>query len=81
MPAEVVFSSTQPARSPAQYGRRDPNPVRRYAGIGAVLLLHIFFIWALMNGLANKVVQIVQKPIETKIIEPVKPPPPPPMPA
>ena len=80
MPAEVVFSSAQPSGGPAQYGRRDPNPIRRYAGIGAVLLLHIFFIWALMNGLANKVVQIVQKPIETKIIEPVKPPPPPPMP-
>lgn len=45
-----------------------------------MLLLHVFFIWALMSGLANKVVQIVQKPIETRIIAPVKPPPPPPLP-
>jgi protein TonB len=65
---------------PRQYGRQQRNPVRRYAGIAVVLLLHLFFVWALMNGLANKVVQIVQKPIETKIIEPVKPPPPPPVP-
>jgi len=80
MSAEVMSRSTRLAGSSLQYGRRQQNPVRRYAGIGAVLLLHIFFIWALMSGLANKVVQIVQKPIETKIIEPVKPPPPPPMP-
>lgn len=65
---------------PRQYGSRQRNPVRRYGGIAVVLLLHLLFIWALMNGLANKVVQVIQKPIETKIIEPVKPPPPPPMP-
>ena len=53
------------------------NPGSRYLGIAAVLLLHIVLIWALMNGLANKVVQIVQKPIEMRIIEQVKPPPPP----
>jgi protein TonB len=80
MSAELISRSTRLAGSPPQYGRRQQNPVRRYAGIATVLLLHIVFIWALMNGLANKVVQIVQKPIETKIIAPVKPPPPPPMP-
>jgi periplasmic protein TonB len=80
MSAEVIYRSTHLAGRPPHYGRRQQNPVRRYAGITAVLLLHIFFVWALMSGLANKVVQIVQKPIETKIIEPVKPPPPPPMP-
>jgi periplasmic protein TonB len=80
MSADVMSRSTRLGGSSPQYGRRQQNPVRRYTGIAAVLLLHIFFIWALMSGLANKVVQIVQKPIETKIIEPVKPPPPPPMP-
>ncbi|MGI4815525.1 MAG: energy transducer TonB [Janthinobacterium lividum] len=80
MSAQVFPRSTPLAGRPAAYGRRQQNPVRRYAGIIVVVLLHVFFIWALMNGLANKVVQIVQKPIETKIIEPVKPPPPPPMP-
>ncbi|PLZ00894.1 energy transducer TonB [Burkholderia sp. WAC0059] len=72
-------ASTVPGR-PYQYGRRQQNPVRRYAGIAVVLLLHLVFIYALMNGLANKVVQVISRPIETKIIEPVKPPPPPPMP-
>lgn len=62
---------------PRQYGAGQHNPVRRYLGIGVVLLLHVLFIWALMNGLANKVVQIIQKPVDVRIIEPVKPPPPP----
>ncbi|ABE36288.1 hypothetical protein DR64_8061 [Paraburkholderia xenovorans LB400] len=80
MSTEVISRSGRLAGRPPRYGNRQRNPVRRYAGIAVVVLLHILFIWALMNGLANKVVQIVQKPIETKIIEPVKPPPPPPMP-
>ncbi|WP_028217716.1 energy transducer TonB [Paraburkholderia oxyphila] len=62
---------------PRQYGARQQNPVRRYLGIGFVLLLHGLFIWALMNGLANKVVQIIQKPVDVRIIVPAKPPPPP----
>ncbi|CAE6823743.1 MULTISPECIES: energy transducer TonB [Paraburkholderia] len=80
MSTELISRSAPSGERPRQYGRRQLNTVRRYAGIAVVLLLHIFFIWALMNGLANKVVQIVQKPIETRIIEPVKPPPPPPLP-
>ena len=77
MSTELISGSAPASARPRQYGRRQQNPVRRYAGIAVVLLLHIFFIWALTNGLANKVVQIVQKPIETRIIAPVKPPPPP----
>ncbi|MFM0305663.1 TonB family protein [Paraburkholderia sediminicola] len=80
MSTELISRSAPSSARPRQYGRRPQNPVRRYGGITVVLLLHLFFIWALMNGLANKVVQIVQKPIETRIIEPVKPPPPPPIP-
>ncbi|HEX7910004.1 MAG TPA: energy transducer TonB [Paraburkholderia sp.] len=80
MSTELISRLAPPGARPRQYGRRRQNSVRRYAGIAAVLLLHLFFIWALMNGLANKVVQIVQKPIETRIIQPVKPPPPPPIP-
>jgi protein TonB len=53
---------------------------RRYGGVAAVLVLHALLIYALVNGLATKVVQVIQRPIETKIIEPVKPPPPPPLP-
>jgi periplasmic protein TonB len=65
---------------PREFGKKQQNPMRRYGGIAVALILHIVLIYALVNGLATKVVQIVQQPIETRIIEPVKPPPPPPKP-
>jgi periplasmic protein TonB len=65
---------------PREFGKQHQNPARRYGGIIVVLLLHVLLIYALLNGLATKVVKVIQKPIETKIIEPVKPPPPPPLP-
>lgn len=65
---------------PREFGKKQQNPVRRFGGIGIVLVLHAVLIYALLNGLATKVVQVIQHPIETRIIEPVKPPPPPPMP-
>lgn len=43
-----------------------------------VVLLHILVIWAIASGLARKVVEKVAGPIETKVIEEIKPPPPPP---
>jgi len=43
-----------------------------------VVLLHILMIWALASGLARKIVKAVTDPIETKVIEEIKPPPPPP---
>ncbi len=64
------------------------RPVRtakksRAPGIGIVIVLHILIIYALVSGLARKAVDLVQKPLETKLIaEQVKPPeettPPPP---
>jgi len=47
-------------------------------GIGVVLGLHVLLGWALLNGLAQRMVEVIKGPIETKIIEEVKPPPPPP---
>jgi protein TonB len=47
-------------------------------GFAVVVLLHLLLGWALLNGLARKVVEVIKAPIETKIIEEVKPPPPPP---
>lgn len=61
---------------PREFGKKQQNPVRRFGGIAVVLLLHAVLIYALLNGLATKVVQVIQHPIETRIIEPVKPPPP-----
>ena len=62
-----------------------PNDTgRRFTGIGVVVVLHIILVYALLNGLARKIVEVVQAPLETKIIEEVKPPkldkPPPPPP-
>ncbi|MEX3957003.1 energy transducer TonB [Trinickia sp. EG282A] len=68
------------AARPREFGRRQQNPARRFGGLAAVIALHIVIVYALVNGLANKVVRVIEKPIETKIIEPVKPPPPPPLP-
>lgn len=65
---------------PREFGRKQQNPVRRFGGIAVVIALHIVLVYALLNGLATKVVHVIQHPIETKIIEPVKPPPPPPLP-
>lgn len=78
----VFASGGGPARPgrPRQFGGKQRNPVRRFGGIAAVLLLHVLLVYALLNGLATKVVQVIQHPIETRIIEPVKPPPPPPLP-
>ena len=52
-------------------------------GFVAVLLLHAVLVYALINGLARKIVEVVQAPLETKILEEIKPPvdkPPPPPP-
>jgi periplasmic protein TonB len=59
-----------------RYGARKQGALRRYAGIGFVVVLHLVLVWALINGLATRVAQVVEKPVETRIIEPVKPPPP-----
>ena len=52
---------------------------RRLVGFGFVVLLHILIAYALVSGLARKVVEVVKGPIEVKVIEEVikKPPPPP----
>jgi protein TonB len=49
---------------------------RKVGGFIAVVILHIVLIYALVNGLARKIVEVIQKPLETKLIEEVKAPPP-----
>src|SRR5438094_10581317 len=57
---------------------------RRLTGVVVTVALHVVLIYALIHGLARKIVEIVAPPLETKIIEeikapqPEKPPPPPP---
>ena len=42
-----------------------------------VVGIHFLMIWAIVSGLATKIVKKIAEPIETKVIEEVKPPPPP----
>jgi len=64
------------------YARHQASSAR-LVGAGLVVLLHIGIIYALVTGLAHRVVDVVHAPIETKIIDemrPEKPLPPPPPP-
>jgi protein TonB len=60
------------------FGQEQRNPGKHMVGISVVLGLHVLLGWALLNGLAQRMVEVIKGPIETKIIEEVKPPPPPP---
>lgn len=57
---------------------------RRFTGLIVTVALHIALVYAMIHGLARKIVEVVLPPLETKIIEQVKPPapdkPPPPPP-
>ncbi|MDP1693600.1 MAG: energy transducer TonB [Burkholderiaceae bacterium] len=60
------------------YAEQQRDPGKHAIGIGIVVVMHILLGWALVNGLARTVIEVVKGPIETKIIEEIKPPPPPP---
>jgi periplasmic protein TonB len=65
-------------RTSLDYAAQQRKPGKHLMGIGIVLLLHLVLGWALLNGLAQRLVEVIKAPIETKIIEEIKPPPPPP---
>jgi len=52
------------------------DPVRSAAGLVVVVLLHVLLIWALINGLGHRLVDVIKGPLVTKIIPQIKPPPP-----
>ena len=54
------------------------KPTKHVVGFGVVLALHLLLGYGLLNGLAQRMVEVIKGPIETKIIEETKPPPPPP---
>jgi periplasmic protein TonB len=68
----------RPEDSSVDFAQQQRNPTKHLVGIGIVILMHLLLAWALVSGLAHKIVEVVKAPIETKIIEEVKPPPPPP---
>ncbi len=62
------------------YAQQQRNPGKHVVGLSVVVALHVLLGLLLVYGLSRKVVEVVKAPIETKIIEEVKPPPPPPPP-
>lgn len=62
------------------FSHRAHDPRRQLVGFGLVVLLHLGVVYALLNGLGKTIVDVVRAPIETTLIEDIKPPPPPPPP-
>ena len=58
------------------FAQQQRNPARHLPGITFVVVLHLVVGYALVTGLARKVVDVIKQPIETKIIEEIKKPPP-----
>jgi protein TonB len=65
------------------FAEQQRNPVKHLFSMTVVVVLHIIVVYALVTGLARKVVEVIKQPLETKIIEEIKdkpkdePPPPP----
>ena len=60
------------------FSSRQPQPQKHLLGIAVVIAFHAALIYALVTGLGKKIVDVIKQPIETKVIEEIKPPPPPP---
>src|SRR5438105_15288578 len=60
------------------FSQRQARSGQHAPGVLFVIFFHIFIVYALVTGLAKKVVDVVRAPIETKVIEEIKKPPPPP---
>jgi protein TonB len=68
------------------FSGHEREPGKKLWGFAFVILVHVLIVYALLTGLARKVVEVVRQPVEAKIIEEPKPPvmkdlpPPPPQP-
>ncbi|MFL6663783.1 MAG: energy transducer TonB, partial [Rhizobacter sp.] len=60
------------------FSRQQADPGRHAAGLSFVVVLHVAVVYALVTGLAKKVVDVVRAPIDTRVIEEIRKPPPPP---
>lgn len=60
------------------YAQQQRNPGKHVVGLSVVAALHVLLGIALVYGLSRTDIEVIKAPIETKIIEEVKPPPPPP---
>jgi protein TonB len=60
------------------FSQNETSPLRKFGGLGIVVLVHIVGAWFLINGLAHRLIETIKGPVETKVIEDHTPPPPPP---
>ena len=61
------------------FSEHGQDPSKKLIGISVVVVVHAIVIYALLNGLGKQIIAVIKElPIETKVIEEVKPPPPPP---
>jgi protein TonB len=58
------------------FAQQQRNSSRHLLGFTFVVIMHVIVGYALVTGLARKVVEAIKQPIETKIIEELKKPPP-----
>ena len=65
------------------FAQQQRNPSKHLVGMSIVVLLHVIIVYALVTGLARKMVEVIKQPLQTKLIEEIKkqpddlPPPPP----
>jgi len=57
------------------FTRHEHDPTKKFAGISLVVLLHVIVIYALVTGQARRIIEVIDRPVETRILEPAKPPP------
>lgn len=62
------------------FAQQQRDPRQHLFGLSAVVVFHIALVYALANGLARKVVEVIKDPLSVNIIEEIKPVPPPPPP-
>lgn len=58
------------------FSQEQEGSTKRYGGITAVILLHVFVGYLVVSGEGKRLVEKIKNPVETKIIEEQKPPPP-----
>jgi protein TonB len=75
--ASSAWADAQPVEVVAPHSSGGGNHA---LGFGTVVLLHVVVGYALVSGLAQKLVDTVRAPIEARLIEEIKLPPPPPPP-
>lgn len=58
------------------FSNKEKDSTSRVIGLTVIVALHAFVGYAVVSGLGKKMIDVIKKPVETKIIEEVKPPPP-----